>query len=100
MRMARRLPDDIYDPAIAAVLHTGKHGLDHGKEPEHLVTQLLFEDPQSCAFDRATQMSSGVVDQNVNVAEGITRRVDEPDHRSFVGDVGRNADDTSVVFGE
>ena len=100
MRMARRLPDDVDDAAVALALHDRQHRLDHGEEAEHLVAQLPLQDRQRRALDRSAQVSAGVVDQNVDAAECLKRGVDEFAHGRFVGHVGRNTDHRRADFRE
>ena len=52
---------------------------------------MPLEHIERCAFDRAAQMRTGVIDQNVDPAEFLMHRIDESLHRTFVGNVGRNA---------
>ena len=95
--MPSRLPHDIHDPSVALALHRGEYGPDHREKAEHLVAQLLLQDRQGRALDGTAQMRAGVVDQDVDAAEGRERRVDEGADSDLVGDVGGNADDAPVA---
>ena len=75
--MACRLPDDIDDAPVVLALHRRQHRLDHRKEAEHLVAQLLLQDRERRALDGAAQVRAGVIDQNVDAAKCLKRRVDE-----------------------
>ena len=69
MRMACGLADDVDDAPIMLPLHGGQHGLYHREKPEHLVAQLAFENIERRAFDRAAQVCSGVVDEDIDASE-------------------------------
>ena len=81
--MARGLAHDIDDAAVALRFHGGQHGLYHREEAENLVAQLAFKNVERRALDGAAQMRAGIVDENVDAAELLERRIDEFLHRAF-----------------
>ena len=81
-------------------LHDRQHGLDRGEEPENLVAQLLFEDRERRAFDRAADVGAGVIHQDVDAAKRFVRLGDERIDRGFVGHIGWNAEHAIAGAGE
>ena len=91
--MTRRLADDIDNASVALPAHDRQHGMDHGKEAEHFVAQLPLKNIERRAVDRAAQVCSGIVDQNIDATEGCLRSSYEILHSRLVGNVGRHAED-------
>src|SRR5262249_46905386 len=87
-----RLSHDINDASVALRLHGRQHGSYHGEKAEDLVAQLPLQSITGRAFDRATQVRAGIVDEDVDPPKFLHDRVDKFLDSILVDDIGRHAE--------
>jgi hypothetical protein len=92
MRVPRSLTDNIDDPAVALPLHDRQHGFCHHEKPKYLAAKLVLQNVRRAVLDSGADVRTGVVDENIDAAEGFVGSGDEFRNGGLVSHIGGQAD--------
>src|SRR5664279_2963166 len=91
---------DVDDSTRAPGAHSWQHGLGHGHEADHVELEHTGELVEIEPVEGRVQAHPGVVDQPVNPAVPVERRLNQPADGGGVGDVGRHGERAVELFAQ